>query len=205
MPQATQVLFEQREPLAVQKVAPPPGPPPPSAVPPQHASPIPPHGCPVAVLVHEPVLAEQVPLTPFAVQAWPTPTHMRVAAPPESGVIGIQQPFALQVLPVQHGCPGSPHAGAVLPPTPPAPPVPMLASRPPEPMLASPTLVPPGRLGERTASDPTTPCVGRTWDEAVLVAWSQGSMERGSPSSLAASRAGEVEIANHWTRALNEN
>jgi hypothetical protein len=143
VPQATQVLFEQREPLAVQKVAPPPGPPPPSAVPPQHASPIPPHGCPVAVLVHEPVLAEQVPLTPFAVQAWPTPTHMRVAAPPESGVIGIQQPFALQVLPVQHGCPGSPHAGAVLPPTPPAPPVPMLASRPPEPMLASPTLVPP--------------------------------------------------------------
>lgn len=148
LPQATQVLFEQREPLAVQKVVPPPGPPPPSAAPPQHASPMPPQGCPVVVLVHEPVLAEQVPLAPFAVHAWPTPTQVRVAAPPESGVIGMQQPLALQTLPAQQGCPGSPHAGAVLPPVPPppppAPPVLMLASlRPPEPMLASPALVPP--------------------------------------------------------------
>jgi hypothetical protein len=147
LPQATQVLFEQREPPAVQKA---PGPPPPSPAPPQHASPMPPQGCPVAVLVHEPVLAEQVPLVPFAVQAWPTPTQVRVVPTPLSGAIGMQQPLALQALPAQQGWPGSPHAGVVLPPVPPppppAPPVPMLASRPPEPMLASLPLVPPAPM-----------------------------------------------------------
>ena len=132
----------QREPPAVQKA---PAPPPPSPVPPQQTSPMPPQGWPVVVLVHEPVLAEQVPLVPAAVHAWPTPTQVRVAAPPESDVSGTQQPLLLHSLPAQQGCPGSPQAAEVLPPVPPppAPPVPTLASRPPEPILASGALVPP--------------------------------------------------------------
>ena len=135
VPQATQVLFVHRAPLAVQNCAAPPKPPL-STPPPQQASPTPPHGVPVAVLVHEPVLDEQVPVTPVALHACPAATQVRVAAPPPSGAMGMQQPFALQAFPAQQGSPGAPQAGAVL--EPPAPPLPIFASPwPPVPTLAS--------------------------------------------------------------------
>jgi hypothetical protein len=67
VPQLSQVPFAQRDPLAVQKVAPAPKPPP-SAPVPQQACPMPPQGAPVVALVHELVAAEQVPLTPVAAQ-----------------------------------------------------------------------------------------------------------------------------------------
>ncbi len=143
-PHATQLPFVHCDPEAVQNCAG--APKPPSAPPPQQAWPIPPQGEPADI--HELVLDEQVPLTPFAVQASPAPTHILVAGPAASVVMGMQQPPLLQVLAAQQAWPGFPHAAAVLPPVPPTPPVPMLASAcppdppaippaPPAPMLAS--------------------------------------------------------------------
>lgn len=140
VPHATQLPFVHCDPLAVQNCAG--APKPPASALPQQAWPIPPQGVPVEV-VHELVLAEQVPLTPFAVQVWPAPTQILVAGPAASVVMGMQQPLLLQALAVQQGCPGSPHAGVVLVP-PPAPPVPMLASAcPPEPPAMPPAPPPP--------------------------------------------------------------
>lgn len=140
VPQATQVPLAQRAPLAVQKAEPEPKPP--STVEPQHASPMPPQAAPVVALVHEPVVAEQVPLTPLALHACPAPTHRYTRPIPPSVDVGIQQPFALHTLPGQQGCPGCPQA--TLPELPLVPAV-LLALPPPvlPPVAAVPPPVPP--------------------------------------------------------------
>ena len=69
---------------------------PPPSVPPQHGCPMPPQ------LPQEP--AEHVPLTPVPVHSCPAATHMRVVPPKAASVVmGMQQPLALQELPVQQG------------------------------------------------------------------------------------------------------
>jgi hypothetical protein len=69
------------------------------AAPPQQIWPRAPQATPDGVL-HEPL--EQVPVTPAAVQACPTPTHCRVVCPPM--VEAMQHPPPLQALPAQQGC-----------------------------------------------------------------------------------------------------
>jgi hypothetical protein len=127
---------------------------------------MPPHAAPVVLLVHEPLLAEQVPLVPLAVHAWPAPTHIRVVPPPPgpaaSVPMGMQHPLLLQALPAQHGSPGSPQLVPVLPPVlPPAslPPVPMAASAlvPPEPAPPAPPPAAPPLPTVPPAPEPLAP------------------------------------------------
>ena len=96
---------------------------------------------------HEP-FAEQVPLSPVPVHAWPTATQVCVANLPPSGVIGMQQPLLSHTFPAQQGCPAAPQAALVL--DPPAPPEATLASAP---LLPAPPPLPPAPLPPL----PTTP------------------------------------------------
>lgn len=142
VPQAMHVPFEHPLPEAEQNSFA--GPNPASVPVPQQAWPTLPQGSPVLVLVHEP--AEQVPLTPVAVQASPAPTQVRVVGPPPPAASGMQHPSALHTLPAQQGSPGSPQLVEV-PPLPPAadvfpPPAPPDAWIPPAP-AAPPLPLPP--------------------------------------------------------------